>query len=127
MTTRFDADADLIVINAGITGPVGRVWGRFALDPGATSSVVRSEILEVLGYDLAQSMGTVEMVTGSSVVEVDQFSIMKIEALENEKVEVSVLVHDLPKRIGLDGLIGLDFIRGKKLTIDFRSSLLLLE
>jgi hypothetical protein len=33
-----------------------------------------------------------------------------------------VLSHTLPPSATIDGLLGLDFLRGKKLTIDFRQA-----
>jgi hypothetical protein len=33
----------------------------------------------------------------------------------------SVLAHTLPPSAGVDGLLGLDFLRGQVLTVDFRS------
>ena len=38
-----------------------------------------------------------------------------------ERVDFAVLGHTLPPSAGVDGLLGLDFLRGQSLTVDFRT------
>jgi hypothetical protein len=45
----------------------------------------------------------------------------KVAALGLERTAFSVLAHTLPPSAGVDGLLGLDFLRGQVLTVDFRS------
>lgn len=37
------------------------------------------------------------------------------------------LCHDLPAEVRVDGLLGLDFLRGRRLTLDFRTGRLSLD
>ncbi len=47
-------------------------------------------------------------------------------ALGRQRALFSVLVHTLPASPMIDGLLGLDFLRGEILTIDFRAGTLTL-
>ena len=38
-----------------------------------------------------------------------------------------VLCHDLPSTVTVDGVLGLDFLRGGRLKVDFRAGLLSLD
>ena len=50
-----------------------------------------------------------------------------MEALGRERRDFPILCHTLPPTTNIDGLIGLDFLRGCLLTVDFRAGVLTLE
>jgi hypothetical protein len=45
----------------------------------------------------------------------------RLTALGQDRIGFSVLAHTLPVSASVHGLLGLDFLRGGVLTIDFRS------
>jgi hypothetical protein len=47
--------------------------------------------------------------------------LQKLTTLGQERFNFPVLAHTLPPSTGVDGLLGLDFFRGLRLTIDFQS------
>jgi hypothetical protein len=51
MTYRFDPSQGLVVVPVRLLGPAGDMILRLALDTGATSTLINSEILVLLGYD----------------------------------------------------------------------------
>jgi hypothetical protein len=53
--------------------------------------------------------------------------VRRIIALGQERPNFPVLAYTLPAEIGVDGMLGLDFVRGLKLTLDFREGQLSLE
>jgi len=59
--------------------------------------------------------------TGSGVEFVPRVSLDKIVALGQERTTFPVLGHTLPPSAGIDGVLGLDFVRGQTLTVDFRT------
>ena len=73
-----------------------------------------------LGYDPAAAIQRTEITTGSGVEYAAVLSIRRIRALGQEKLGLQVLCHTLPPSAGVDGLLGLDFLRGHVLTVDFR-------
>jgi hypothetical protein len=45
----------------------------------------------------------------------------KVSALGLEREAFAVLAHTLPPSANVDGLLGLDYLHGLRLTLDFRS------
>jgi hypothetical protein len=53
------------------------------------------------------------------VESVSRITLSKIVALGHTRTEFPMLAHTLPPSAGVDGVLGLDFLRGQTLTIDF--------
>ena len=66
------------------------------------------------------------MTTGSGVEFVPRVSLHKVAALGQERTNVPVLGHTLPPSASIDGVLGLDFVRGQTLTVDFRMGIIML-
>lgn len=120
MTLRFDPQQGLIIVPAELWGPSGSVILRLALDTGATTTLVNIAMLVGVGYDPALAPTRVQVTTGSGVEYAPRVTLSRIRALEQERVDFDVLGHTLPPSAGVDGLLGLDFCRGRSVTIDFR-------
>ena len=123
----FDPQQRLIIVHAELWGPVGSGVLRFALDTGATSTVVSVGMLVALGYDPALVSERVQVTTGSGVEFPPRVNLDRIIALGHERTGFAVLAHTLPPSASVDGLLGLDFFRGKCLTIDFLAGQISLE
>lgn len=120
MSVSFDPQQGLIVVPAELWGPTGSVVLRLALDTGATSTIVNVALLVAVGYDPALMPDRIQITTGSGVEFAPRVTVNK-PALGQEQTAFPVLGHTLPPSAGVDGLLGLDFIRGQSLTIDFRT------
>lgn len=120
MIVPFNAQHGLVVVNAELEGPNGSAILRLALDTGATSTLINVAMLVAVGYDPALAPVRVQVTTGSGVVFAPQQPVSKLKALGQERRGFPVLGHTLPPSAGIDGLIGLDFLRGLTLTVDFR-------
>ena len=119
MTFSFDASRGLIVVKAELVGPDGIGVLQFALDTGATASVVNVEMLLAIGYDPMVASDRVQVTTGSGVEFAPRVELQRLTALGHERLGFPVLGHTLPPSAGVDGLLGLDFFRGLVLTLDF--------
>ncbi|MEX2315631.1 MAG: retropepsin-like aspartic protease [Pirellulales bacterium] len=108
-------------IRADLYGPVGTTRLRLALDTGATRTAINVGRLVSVGYDPALSADRVQVTTGSGVEYAPRVVVERLEALDQERLSFPLLAHTLPPSTGVDGLLGLDFLRGLALTIDFRS------
>lgn len=80
-----------------------------------------------MGYDLFAFPDRFQITTGSGVEFVPRVVLDKIIALGKEQTGFPVLAHTLPPSAGVDGLVGLDFLRGLNLNIDFRNGLITLS
>jgi predicted aspartyl protease len=121
MSIPFEPLTGLIIVRAELEGPSGSAVLRLALDTGATATLVNVGMLVSIGYDPAIVAERFQVTTGSGVEFVPRITLKKITALGQEKTDFPVLCHTLPPSAGVDGLLGLDFIRGQRLTVDFRS------
>ena len=121
MSFPFDSHQGLIIVPAELWGPSGSAVLRLALDTGATGTLVNNGILVALGYDPALVPDRVQVTTGSGVEFVPRVMLDRIMALGHERAEFPVLGHTLPPSAGIDGLLGLDFFRGRRLTLDFHT------
>lgn len=119
MSGAFDPQHGLVIVHAQIVGPSGVAVLRLALDTGATTTLINAGMLFSLGYDPGSAGERVQITTGSGVEFVPQVSLEKVVALGRELSDFPVLSHTLPPSSGVDGLLGLDFFRGQKLSIDF--------
>lgn len=127
MNFSFDATRGPVLVSANLRGPEGELVLRLALDTGATTSVLSWEAAALLGYDPSANKARVRITTGSGVEFAPRISIIKIEALGMERLNFPILCHTLPPSAGVDGLLGLDFLRGHRVVVDFRSGLITLD
>lgn len=125
--SRFNAKRGLIVVRAELFGPSGSIIVRLALDTGATATIVNVALLTAIGYDPALVPDRIEVTTGSGVVYAPRVEVNRIKALGQERTSFPVLAHTLPPSAGVDGLLGLDFLRQQELHIDFRDGRLTLS
>jgi len=119
MSIAFDGQQGLVVVRTEVTGASGIAIVRLALDTGATRTLINASLLVAVGYDPAAALERTEVTTGSGVEFAALVSVSKIVALRRQLTDFSVLAHTLPPSAGVDGVLGLDFLRGQLLTIDF--------
>ncbi len=109
-----------MVVPARLHGPLGYRVLHLALDTGATTTLVRSAVLVSLGYDPASSSDRVQMTMGSGVEYVPRLRVSRLEALGQDRIDFAIVAHTLPPSATVDGLLGLDFLRGHRLVVDLR-------
>ena len=127
MSFPFTPNQGLVIVNSELVGPTGTAILRLALDTGATGTLVNVGMLVSIGYDPALSPNRVQVTTGSGVEFAPRIDLIKISSLGIEYFDFPVLAHTLPPSTNVDGLLGLDFFRGKKLSIDFSNGQILVS
>lgn len=127
MSFAFDARKGLIIVSAELFGPTGSIVLRLALDTGATASMVNVGPLAAVGYDPSLESGRVQVTTGSGVEYVPRLKVRCFAALGRKLRSFPILSHTLPPSAGIDGLIGLDFLRNRIMKIDFQRGKLSLD
>ena len=119
MSFPFDAQRGLVITNAEVFGPSGSVVLRLALDTGATATMINAGPLVAVGYDPSLVPQRVQVTTGSGVEYVPRLEIAQLKSLGQDRTAFPILCHTLPPSASIDGLLGLDFLRGQKLIVDF--------
>lgn len=121
MSVAFNPHRGLIVVTALLEGPVTQVTLDVAVDTGATDTVLDLGLLIAAGYDAALAPNQVPMVSGTGMSYVPSLTVTRLTALGQSRATFPVLGHTFPPATSIDGVLGLDFLRGGILTIDFRS------
>lgn len=127
MTIPFNPTQGLIIFPLSIHGPNGNGVARLALDTGSTETTISRRALVAVGIDPAQmNKGHVPVITGNGVISVPLVKLDKLDALGQERADFIVQAHTLTPSLSIDGVLGLDFIRGGRLVVDFRTGRILL-
>jgi hypothetical protein len=80
-----------------------------------------------LGYNPSAFIDEINITTGSKIEKAFLHKVSSIKVLGLTRQNFKVISHKLPETTFVDGLIGLDFFRNKKLSIDFKNGLIELE
>lgn len=120
----FDKSGKLIVLDIGIIS-ADSSWLFYVpviLDTGATTTILSTDILASLGYDPGNpNLRRTRIITGSGVEYSPCINIKGIIAGGEWVSDIKVLCHDLPSEAGIDGLLGLNFVKSFDLTISYSS------
>lgn len=127
MTERFDPGRALVVVRGRIWGPAGDIGVHLALDTGAAPSLIGRGPLTRIGYDVSTANERTEIATISGTERVPRIGVERLAVLGRQRFGLRVLAHSLPPSPGIDGLIGLEFLRDHRLTIDFRRGIVALD
>lgn len=99
---------------------------RLAIDSGATVSVLSKLALERAGYNPLLGESRTFFNTGS-LQAATVLSVRQLDAVEHSFLELTVVAIDLPPESGIDGLLGLNAFRDRRLVIDFRAGEITLD
>ncbi len=121
MSVPFDVHQDVIFVSVRVMGPAGDFAAEFVLDTGASETVVSADVLTNIGYDLAKPLGRTRVTTASGTEIVPRLLVNQLEAPGQGRRLFSVLGLTLPTSADIHGLLGLDFIRGQELNINYRT------
>jgi hypothetical protein len=80
--------------------------------------------LTTIGYDPSLAPDRVQVTTGSGVEYAPRIAVTRIKAMGQESSHFPVLAHTLPPSASVDGLLGLDFLRGRIVNIDFQQGII---
>lgn len=116
---RFDPVEREIWVRARVRGPLG-VWSvDCMLDIGTSTTIISSAILDSLGYG-AHMGKEIRNVVGPGGIKIPCYSIdVHLEVMGLDLPAFEVLAQDiLPDQYGVEGLIGMDIVDGRILTIN---------
>jgi hypothetical protein len=119
VTVAFDPNRRTIIVRAEFAGPTGTRAVDLTLDTGATDTVIDEAHLTAVGYTPADATSQQQVLTGSGIITVVEIPVMTFRALGQTRSDYPVLAHSFPAGTTYDGVLGLDFLRGNVLTIDF--------
>jgi predicted aspartyl protease len=109
--TRFDPKASLIFVPGMVWGRHGQRRLRLVVDTGSAETIIAPDVLDELGYDARQ--GEAITITRSAVGKESGYLIRvsRFRAFGFEFADFRVNALDLPVEYGINGLLGLGFLR----------------
>ena len=117
-----EPESGLLIINIEIDG---KYELKMVLDTGATNTTIDSNALYLLGYDLKDNIGTVEIETANGIIETEVFEVGSFASLGQTKENFQIQVYDFLAHVvfsDYNGLLGLDFLEGTKFCIDTKKN-----
>ncbi len=124
---KFDRDAAAIVVFSEIKSGGNIVRTRLALDTGATYTIIPWKIARTVGLQPELSKERIDIITASGVENVPVVMLENMRVAGSEATGIRAIIHDLPPRSFVDGLLGLNFLRNFNLHLNFREGYLELE
>jgi predicted aspartyl protease len=124
MTHKFKRESEegLIVFNVEIDN---KFELKMILDTGATNTTIDSNALYLLGHDLKDNIGSVEIETANGIITTEVFELNSFSSLGLTKEKFPIQVYDFIAHgiySDYDGLLGLDFLKGTKFCIDLNEN-----
>jgi predicted aspartyl protease len=116
---RFDPDDDLIVVKARVFGRHGSRRLMLALDTAASHTHVTPDIIDELGYNPAEGEAITAIRSAIGRETGYMLRVQRFESLGFGIDDFLIHVHDLPAGFGIDGLLGLSFL--KRFNYEIRS------
>lgn len=121
---RFDPNASVIVVDVELENNSRKTTKRMALDTGATYILFPWDVASLLGIKPEFAEERIETVTASGVEKVPLVQIGSVRVLGKEAKNVKAIVHDLPAKSYVDGLLGLSFLRNFNVRLNFKEGIL---
>lgn len=108
---RFNPADDLIIVKARLYGPRGDRPLLLAFDTAATETYIVPEIVDDLGYSPRQGEAITSVRSAIGKEPGYMLRVTRFASFGFSFPDFVVHVHDLPEGFGIDGLLGLSFLR----------------
>ena len=123
----FNRDCTGIILDGVLDGPNNKRRIQMALDTGATYCIAPFETIEKIGYEPANSKEIIPINTASGLIHAPLVRIKSLNVLGEVVENIEILCHNIPNVSRIEGLLGLNYLKHFKLTIDFKKGILELE
>jgi predicted aspartyl protease len=110
-STNFNPKGDLIVVPSKIWGRVESKELLLAIDTASASTVIAPDVIEAVGYHPRDGLRVTSVRSAAGVERGYTLKAARFAALGFVLNDFEVHVFDLPAGFGINGLIGLSFLR----------------
>jgi len=125
--TTFDPNERYILLRILVAGKDGKLYDFLSLlDSGAPTTEFSDETLEYLGF-IEKTKNSVELKHGLQTQKYGKVVLPHIEICSHEINDLEVYVSHFEKSWGIKALIGLDFFRRFRVTIDYQKGQIITE
>ena len=109
---------ELIVRKVRLAHAAVPVRADMALDTGARMTVIAPRIAQELGLEPDEVEPAIEVVSATGIEPAVLLRVRSVSLLGAEIRDLRVVSHPLPVDLGLDGILGLNFLKHFKIVID---------
>ena len=121
---KLTSEKGLIICYAKISGKGKPILLKMALDTGTTKTIIPPMAALGIGINPIHSQEITEIITGSGTEICPIVSIPKFSCLGFTVKKLDIACHALPNESPVEGLLGLDFLKVAKLTLDFPNKII---
>src|SRR5262245_33456541 len=119
IVARFEPERRVILVDVCISGPADTRDLSFILDTGSPVTIVNTEVIDLLGYSARMATERSRLIGAVGAQEGYQIAVDRLETMGFVIESCRVRCHDFEEEAGaVDGLIGMDLLEGRILTID---------
>ena len=121
---KLKLEIPIVIRRVKINGPNGFREIDMVLDTGAVYTVIAWDVVKDIGYDPAISERRMPIITANGVIEAPMITVEGIHIADLQAESVDVICHDIPEITGIEGLLGLSFLKHFRTSIDFTTMVL---
>lgn len=114
----------IVMRRVKINGPSGLREIDMVLDTGAVYTIIAWDVAKDIGYDPAISEHRMPIVTANGIIEAPLITVQRIQIADLGAEGVNVICHDIPEITGIEGLLGLSFLKKFRTVIDYTTGIL---
>ncbi len=92
---------------------------QFILDTGASITMIPGKVIQKIGSSTIITARSVHIQTAGGTVDVDIVRVDSIEIMGKTVKNIEVASFDLPTETRVEGLLGLNFLKHFRMTLDF--------
>jgi len=119
-TIHFNKRLPLVIVPVSIKIGGAIFDFNFAIDTGASISLIDYDLLQAIGFTKANNNRTIQTMTASKRETAYEFLIPNLQAIGLIRRNFKIISRKLPVGLGIDGLLGVNFFKDKNLNIDFK-------
>jgi len=117
-------ETPIVIRRVKINGPSGMREIDMVLDTGAVYTIIAWDVAKDINYDPAVSEHRMPMVTANGIIEAPLITVRSIQIADLRAEGVDVICHDIPEITGIEGLLGLSFLKKFRTLVDYTTGVL---
>jgi clan AA aspartic protease (TIGR02281 family) len=121
---RLELEIPIVMRRVKINGPKGFREIDMVLDTGSVYTVIAWDVAKDIGYDPAISERRMPIITANGIIEAPLITVQGIHIRDLVAESVDVICHDIPEITGIEGLLGLSFLKHFRTLIDYNRKVL---
>ena len=121
---KLDYQKGIIFCRAKIINKSESVILKLALDTGATHTMISPESAFGIGLNPFASKRKIEITTGGGIILAPIITIPRFCAFGYELKNLEIICHSLPSESTIEGLLGLNFLKSFKVTLNFPKNII---